>query len=267
MDCNKTKSLLSEYLDRTLQNDLNRDVKEHLLSCKDCSNEFFLMKSITRELSGLERIKAPNYLLHRVNQAVTSPSWLSKILDFIPGSGGFKVPMEFVTLTTTVALIFLIIANINVDKNENIMVADSGRHETSINSDSNRAVRLDFIPEANIKSGSSSSENVVYGSSGQPSGNIDPFDMLKKNMPAVPLESLISDLTERLHMAGGYIASKEYALDSGNIDAITVKIPLNSYNSFIRKAEKIGRFDPPAPQLSHQSPDPVLLRIRLNLSE
>jgi hypothetical protein len=31
-------------------------------------------------------------------------------------------------------------------------------------------------------------------------------------------------------------------------------------------AERMGRFNPPAPPLSRQSPDPVLLRIRLNLS-
>ncbi|MBN2417853.1 MAG: zf-HC2 domain-containing protein, partial [Deltaproteobacteria bacterium] len=119
MECNKIKSLLSEYLDKTLQSDLNRDVKEHLLSCKECSNEFFLMKSISDQLSGMERLKAPNYLLNRVNKAVTSPSWYSKLFDFIPGSGGFKAPMEFATMATAAILVLLIFFNINIEKNEN----------------------------------------------------------------------------------------------------------------------------------------------------
>ena len=252
MECKKIKSLLSEYLDRTLKNDLNRDIKEHLLSCKNCSNEFFLMKSIAGELAGLERMKAPNYLLSRVNQAVTEPTWFRKILEFIPGSGGFKVPMEFVTLTATVALVFLIFTNIHVDRNENVMVAGSGRHGTSINKESSGPVRLDFYPAGSIKSETRSSENILSVGSGQSSGNTD---------------RLISDLKKMVYLSEGDIVSKEYERNSGNISAITVKIPSNSYNSFIGMAEKMGHFDPPAPSISNQSPDPVFLRIGLNVSE
>ena len=256
MECNKIKTLLSEYLDRTLDSDLNREVKEHLLSCKSCSNEFFLMKSIAGELASLEKIKAPNYLLNRVNQALTAPSLFRKLLDFIPGSGGFKVPMEFVTLATTVVLVFLIFSNIHIGKNENVMIADSNRHKTSINKESSGPVHLDFSPVGRIKSGTKSSENIVTVES----SNIT-------NTPVLSQESLLSNLKEMVHLAKGDVFSKEYALDSGDISAINVKIPLNNYNYFIRMAEKMGRFDPPAPPFSHQFPDPVLLRIRLNLSE
>jgi len=264
MECDKIKSLLSEYLDKTLQNDLSRDVKEHLLSCKNCSNEFFLMKSIAGELAGLERIKAPNYLLNRVNQAVTAPPWYSKILDFIPGSGGFKVPMEFVTLATTVVLVFLIFTNIHVGNNENITVTDSGGQKAIMGSEPNRPVRLDFIPAVNTKSGTQLSENVVSGSG---SDTPDLFDMLDKNMPLSRRNKLLSDLNEMVDLVGGEIVSREYGHDRAYVDAITVKIPSSSYNSFIRRAEEIGRFNPPAPSVSQQSPDPVLLRIRLNLSK
>ncbi|MGD9159219.1 MAG: zf-HC2 domain-containing protein [Desulfobacteraceae bacterium] len=264
MECNKIKSLLSEYLDKTLRNDLSRDIKEHLLSCKNCSNEFFLMKSIKGELAGLEKIKAPNYLLNRVNQAVASPSWFSKILDFIPGSGGLKVPMEFVTLATTVVLVFLIFTNIHVGNNENVMVTDSGGQKAVMGRESNGPVPLDFIPVVSTKSGTLPSENVI---SSNDSDRPDPFDMINKNMPLSHRDKLISDLREMVYLVGGEIVSREYGHDRAYIDSITVKIPSNSYNSFIRRAEEIGRFNPPAPSVSQQSPDPVLLCIRLNLSE
>ena len=256
MECNKIKSLLSEYLDRTLQSDLSRDVKEHLLSCKDCSNEFFLMKSIADELTDLERIKAPSYLLNRVNQAIASPSWLSKIFDFIPGSGGFKAPMEFVTLATTVVLVFLIFSNIYIERKENVMVADSGRHNTVMSQESRGPVRLEFIPEVSTilqRVPSDIDDDVVSVTTEQVS-DINP-------------DNLVSNINGIVRLVGGDIVSREFARNSGKIDAITVQIPSQSYSSFINRVEKMGRFDPPAPSLPHQSPDPVLLRIRLNLSE
>lgn len=253
MECEKIKSLLSEYLDRTLPSDLNREVKEHLLSCKKCSNDFFLIKTIAGELAGLERVKAPNYLLDRVNQVITSPSWFSKILDFIPGSGGFKAPMEFVTLATTVALVFLIISNIQTDQDNDVMTAKSGRPETNINNESKGPVRLNYIPLAAEKS-HPSSENLVVVAEGHSSNNYD-------------YDKLLSDFEKMVLFSGGDLVKREYARDSGVIEAITVKIPVKNYSSFIRLAEKRGKFNPPAPTLTNKSTDPVILRIGLNLSE
>ena len=243
-------------MDKALHSDLSRDVKEHLLSCKDCSNEFFQMKSISDELAGLERIKAPSYLLNRVNQAVTSPSWLSKIFDFIPGSGGFKAPMEFVTFAATAVLIFLIFSNINIEKNKNVMVADSGRQNNVMSSESSRPYRLEFIPDAStiLQASSADMDNDVVSVARGRASDINP-------------ENLISNLNGIVSLAGGDVVSREFARNSGEIDAITVQIPSANYNSFISRVERMGRFEPPAPSLPHQSPDPVLLRIRLNFSE
>ena len=269
MECTKIKSLLSEYLDKSLQSDLSREVKEHLLSCKKCSNEYFLMKSIAEELAGLERIKAPKYLLNRVNQTVNSRSWFARLFDFVPGSGGFKVPMEFVTLATTAVLVFLIFTNIHVDQNVNTMVADSGtqknlfRSKTDERINSGGPVRLNFIP---VNTGTLSSDSVIYDASGQPSRSTpDLLDMRNENTPAVKRDNMLSGLNELILGAGGDIIKKEYQPGTGYINAITVNIPSDNYDSFISKAEEIGRFHPPAPSLSHQSEDPVLLYIRLNI--
>lgn len=217
------------------------------------------MKSISDQLSGMERLKAPNYLLNRVNKAVTSPSWYSKLFDFIPGSGGFKAPMEFATMAAAAILVLLIFFNINIEKNENAIIAESGRHETSLNKESGGPVHLDFFPAGRIISGSPSSENVISVDSGQSSDN--------SGKPGTTWDTFLLNLTKMVDLAEGDIASREYGRNSRHISAITVKIPLSRYDSFIRMAENIGRFEPPAPSLTHQPADPVLLRIRLNESE
>ena len=274
MECDKIKGLLSEYLDKTLQSDLSRNVKEHLLSCKDCSNEFFIMKSIAGELADLERIKAPNYLLNRVNQAVMTRSWFARLFDFIPGSGGFKLPMEFVTLATTALLVFLIFTNIHVDQPENAMMAESGAKkslssgETGSSINTAEPVRLDFIPVNRKQSETLNSDNVISVASGQHQDNSSGLmNMINEDTPALNRDNLISGLNEMILGAGGNIISKEYQPGTGYLNAITVKIPSNAYDSFIRKAEEIGRFHPPAPSLSHQSAEPVLLHIKLNQSD
>ncbi len=274
MECDKIKGLLSEYLDKALRSDLSRNVKEHLLSCKDCSNEFFIMKSISGELADLERIKAPNYLLNRVNQAVTSRSWFARLFDFIPGSGGFKLPMEFATLATTALLLFLIFTNINVDQPENAMMAASGTKKSLSSAESKSSpsaavpVSLDFIPVNKKRSEALNSDDVISVASGQRQGNSSGLmNMGNEDIPVLNRNDTISGLNEMVRGAGGDIISKEYQPGTGYLNSITVKIPSNTYDSFIRKAEEIGRFHPPAPSLSHESPDPVLLHIKLNLSD
>jgi hypothetical protein len=159
--------------------------------------------------------------------------------------------MEFVTLATTVALVFLIFANIHIDKNKNFMVAGPGSHKTTTKNNASGPVKLNLIP-VDSNDLHSSQEDLFPVAEGHSSTNYD---------------KLIPYLREMVLLAGGDIATKEYARESGNIDAITVKIPSGSYNSFIRRVERIGRFNPPAPPLKDQSLDPVLLRISLNLSE
>lgn len=270
MECKKIKSLLSEYLDKTLENDLKKSVKDHLLLCKNCSNEYFLIKTVVSKITSLEKVKAPTYLLNRVNQAIQSPSWLKRLLDFIPGSGGFKLPMEFVTLATTIALLFLIFSNIHVDKHDNTMVADTdSQSNTGTITGGTHPVQLDLFFKDKQNSKTLSSKNIVTvgrGASNR-SNSSSLFDRIGEGGYSRRQRKSIQDINEIILLTGGDIISREYQPGTRHINAITLKIPSDTYSSFLNKVKKVGRFHPPAPSLPDSSTDPVLLHIKLNLPE
>ncbi len=270
MECIKIKSLLSEYLDKSLDNEGSREIKEHLLSCKDCSNEYYFLKSIAEELNSMERYRAPSNLLNKVNMAIQKRPWYLRLPDFIPGSGGFRLPMEYVTLAATAMLVFFILTSIYTDKSNKVMTVASGENRALSGSNRGTPVELEFIPVNGKTSDTVSSDKLFSVSSGKGFNDSQIPDMLKipeMDSPLARHEKLLSSLNELIIKAGGDIVLKEHKGAAENIDAITVSIPSKSYDSFIQKAEEIGRFHPPAPALAGNDADQVLVRIKFNVSE
>jgi hypothetical protein len=269
MECLKIKSLLSEYMDKTLENDTQKEVKEHLLSCKDCSNEFFILKSIAENMKSMERFSAPSNLLNKVNLAIQKRPWYLRLPDFIPGSGGFRLPMEYVTLVATAVLVVFIFTSIYMDKPKNIMtVADNNKTLSGLSR--GNPIELKFIPVSGKGTDVVTSDKLFSVSSGQTFNDTKIPDILK--MPGtssseVKKQKLLSNLNELILKAGGDIISKEYKGTPENIDAITASIPSKSYDSFIQKAEEIGRFHPSAPELTDKSDEHVLVHISFNIGE
>jgi hypothetical protein len=270
MECTRIKSLLSEYMDKTLENDTLREVKEHLLSCKDCSNDYFLIKSIAEEMKSMDSYKAPSNLLNKVNMAIQKRPWYLKLPGFIPGSGGFRLPMEYVTLAATAMLVFFIVTSLYTDKSNKVMTVASGENKAISGSNRGTPVDLEFIPVTGKESDTVASDKLYSVSSGKAFSDSQIPDILKMPGMDAPLarhEKLLSHLNELILKAGGDIVAKEYTSTPENIDAITVSIPLKSYNSFIQMAEEIGRFHPPAPALTEKTADPVLVHIKFNVGE
>ncbi|MBN1907450.1 MAG: zf-HC2 domain-containing protein [Deltaproteobacteria bacterium] len=270
MECAKIKSLLSEYMDKALVNDTAKEVKEHLLSCRDCSSEYFKLKSIAQDMNSMERYRAPSNLLNRVNMAIRKRPRYLRLPDFIPGSGGFRLPMEYVTLAATALLVVFIVTGIYMDKPKDIMIADSGSSKTFSVSNRGTPVELEFIPVSGKASDTVSSDKLFSVSSGKGFNDSQIPDILKipeMDTPMARHEILLSRLNELIVKSGGDIVLKEHKGAAENIDAITVSIPVKSYNSFIQKAEEIGRFHPAAPALSGKSADQILMRIKFNVGE
>jgi predicted anti-sigma-YlaC factor YlaD len=46
MECEKIRTLFSEYIDEKLNNDKKEEVDNHLLECKECSKEFSFYKQM-----------------------------------------------------------------------------------------------------------------------------------------------------------------------------------------------------------------------------
>jgi len=273
MDCEKIKAVLSEYLDRTLTSDLNRAVRDHLLVCKKCGSEYFSMKSMVEELSGLERIKAPDGFLNSVTQAVERRSWLKDTLNIF---SGYKIHMEFVTLATTAVLIVLIFTNLQNDKNDMGMSPKPNQVKTALENtpvqmiNSTDHVDLDFYIHSKKENKHLSSENVLTVGSGSHLKNNDITDFfteIDRNFPFLRREKTISDINELISLMEGDVLSRDYQLDSELPDIITIKIPSGNYESFIEELREFGIFKPPAPPLADNPPDSVFLKMRLNLQD
>ncbi|NLA75431.1 MAG: zf-HC2 domain-containing protein, partial [Deltaproteobacteria bacterium] len=177
MECAKIKSLLSEYMDKTLENDTAKEVKGHLLSCRECSNDYFLMKTIAQEMRSMERFKAPSNLLNRINLAVQKRPWYLRLPDFIPGSGGFRLPMEYLTLGATAILLFLIITGLYMDKPGAMRVAYNNSTFSDSGSTVSAPVELEFIPVRVKGSDTVSLDNLFSVSSGKALRNSELSDI------------------------------------------------------------------------------------------
>ena len=182
-------------MDKTLENDTQREVKEHLLSCKDCSNDYFLIKSIAEEMKSMESYKAPSNLLNKVNLAIQKRPWYLRLPDFIPGSGGFRLPMEYVTLAATAMLVFFIVTSLYTDKQNEVMTVASGENKALSGSSRGTPLELEFIPVSGKASDTVSSDKLYSVSSGKGFNDSQIPDMLKMtemDSPSVKRQKLLS---------------------------------------------------------------------------
>ena len=273
MECEKIQTFISEYLDKELNEDMSKRVRDHLLVCKVCGNVYFSMKSAVKELACLEKFKAPYGFLDSVNQSVYKRSWFRNISNIFPG---FKIPMEFVTVAATAVLVILIFTNLQIDKNDENRNLEPGQIQTASRSSSEMTIKgtnpvdLDFYINDNKKGRHPSSDNVLTVGSGEHFTQTDIgdfFEEIEDDFSLFNKGKTISDINEIILSAGGDVVSRNYRVDPASPEIITVKIPSGNYNSFINEIEKIGRFKPPAPSLTDNSPDFVFLKMRLNLPE
>ena len=108
MNCSRIKELLSEYMDGQLDKEQEALVKDHLLLCGDCRDEFESMKAVVREMGSLDTVKAPDDFLESLHGRIKRDSWFQKIKSFLFISDRFRIPVELATLATTVVLAFFI---------------------------------------------------------------------------------------------------------------------------------------------------------------
>ncbi len=108
MNCSRIKELLSEYLDGQLDKEQEALVKDHLLLCGDCRDEFESMKAVVREIGSLDTVKAPDDFLESLHGRIKRDSWFQKIKSFLFIPDRFRIPVELATLATTAVLAFFI---------------------------------------------------------------------------------------------------------------------------------------------------------------
>lgn len=71
MKCSKTRSLLSQYLDGTLETSQSRKLNEHLSACMECQSEFSSLRQTKNVLASVGRKAAPPDLALRLRLAIS----------------------------------------------------------------------------------------------------------------------------------------------------------------------------------------------------
>jgi len=105
MECKKTRGLLSEYIDGTLDVKARKTVDDHLKTCKGCKEELGALKACISEVSSLKGVKAPDDFMERVHQRIEERFVFKNILRklFIPLQ--VKIPLEVAAVVATVLLV------------------------------------------------------------------------------------------------------------------------------------------------------------------
>ncbi|MCJ7714498.1 zf-HC2 domain-containing protein [Candidatus Bathyarchaeota archaeon] len=115
MKCSKTKLILSEYIDETLDANIRSLVEKHLLGCEKCKADYASLKNLISELGELPRVKAPDDFLKNLHSRMEPRFGLKKIVQtlFIPFK--IKIPLELLTATAAAVLIIFFI---NIQQHE-----------------------------------------------------------------------------------------------------------------------------------------------------
>ena len=98
MKCEETGLQLSEFLDRTLDSDYLRNVREHLAGCPRCSEELAGLAECRRLVSSLPLVEPPVGLISRVMADVREAAHRPGILERLFPPVRLKMPLQAAAL-------------------------------------------------------------------------------------------------------------------------------------------------------------------------
>ena len=108
MNCEEVQKYLSDFLDKSLDNERARAIEDHLAACSRCSEEMTSLAECQRLVSGLPAVELPlgftNRVMARVREAANPPSLWERL--FLPLR--IKIPLQ----ATAVVLIAVLAAYI-----------------------------------------------------------------------------------------------------------------------------------------------------------
>lgn len=93
MKCDEIKTLLDEYLDGTLPEDIRETVKKHVQACPECKEELRFLKQYMKSVKTIATVKAPDDFLEELHRRINAPARTGIIQKlFVPVK--IKVPLE-----------------------------------------------------------------------------------------------------------------------------------------------------------------------------
>lgn len=102
MECYQVKRKLSAYLDGEMSSAENKEIAEHLQTCRICQEELAVLSKIIDALDVLEGMEPPPYFMTRVRQCVRDERKSIPLLERIRG-----IAISFVTAVAVVAAVLV----------------------------------------------------------------------------------------------------------------------------------------------------------------
>jgi hypothetical protein len=284
MECSQIKRLLSEYVDSTLDNNTLNIIEGHLKTCGECKGEYTSLKALVNELGSIETLKAPEDFLEKVHDRIESRSFLNHMRGILFFPSRIKVTRELAALTTTALVVVVILYMFAPDKQVILETPITKKSEMTIKTerieggitDKNAPliqswkegvpIELILLLDTEDVTTLPSSKNVLLvttnNGTGMDDGSI--FQSKADRSQKIDLvDALISDIYEMISLEEGRLLLEENSNETDTPEYITLEIPGINYHSFLERINKIGTFQTPAPNLSKEYKDPVLLQIQL----
>lgn len=109
------KELIQGYLDNALSSKERQDLKNHLKSCEECSEELKRRTELLEKLrSTKEEIQCPDHLIGNILKETTRKESPTII-------GGFKIRWEYVAVSAAAILIVISTVLLNIEDNNTIL--------------------------------------------------------------------------------------------------------------------------------------------------
>lgn len=116
MICAEAKNLLSPYLEENFDSQTKKLLDEHLAVCHDCSRELAELKNLISGLKAFPVVEPPQDFLESVRRRLDKPLALNAVLRrmFVPWH--IKLPLEALTVTATVIIIFFLVHKTEIEQ-------------------------------------------------------------------------------------------------------------------------------------------------------
>jgi hypothetical protein len=108
MNCSKARLFLSDYLNGTLNQQTETQIREHLASCNECSGETAFLKTYLKKAGALDKMEAPPDFLARVQQRLERPASFKMTIMKILWPSPLKIPQLVGVMAVVVLLVFLV---------------------------------------------------------------------------------------------------------------------------------------------------------------
>jgi anti-sigma factor RsiW len=106
MECPEIKSLLSEYVDGTLDAKTKELVDQHVLTCGPCREELASLRSLVQELGSLESAVPPKDFLDQLHKRLEKRSWFSNLVRSLFLPFRIKIPLQVAGAVAMAVLAF-----------------------------------------------------------------------------------------------------------------------------------------------------------------